>query len=222
MAAAAGDDGLTVFEGEQDGASTIAETTLPHGETAVTVVADDEVKSESGDTAAPTILPADPADPVRTAIPGPEPFNIPMAPASDDTVAPSVRVEPAPAALPTVGVIERLGHTIQGLQSQNEVLRSTVEALASSVATMAAAAAAATAADSDTGPGAAATPSSSADPMVAKGGKLIPTNPWEQEERWRRDARNAANTARKARKTLAEAKSKSAAARRPPGPGPTL
>ena len=169
MAAAAGDDGLTVFEGEReteiDGASTIAATTLPHGETAVTVVPDDEVKSESGDTAAPTMVPADPADPVRPVIAGDEPFNIPMAPASDDTVPPSVTVEPAPAALPTVGVIERLGHTIQGLQSQNEVLRSTVEALASSVATMAAAAAA-TAADSDTG-AAAATPASSSSGLTA-------------------------------------------------------
>lgn len=68
---------------------------------------------------------------------------------------PEVARNPAPAALP-VGSIERMGHTIQHLQSQNEVLRNTVETLSASVATMAAAAVAATstrASSSSTGPG---------------------------------------------------------------------
>ena len=90
----------------------------------------------------PTLIP-DPADPPVTPVSAAgEPFEIPMAPptvALSDTLPPSVgpAAEPAP-----IGTIERMGHTIQGLQGQNEVLRNTVEALSSSVATMAAAAAA--------------------------------------------------------------------------------
>lgn len=68
---------------------------------------------------------------------------------------PEVARNPAPAALP-VGTIERMGHTIQHLQSQNEVLPIQSKPLSASVVTMAAAAASATstrASSSSTGPG---------------------------------------------------------------------
>ena len=243
----AGDDNRTFFEGDDN--RTVAPTMLPDGEIAVTEVAEAETELNSEpDSEGTTMNPRNPLA-ATSSPPSGETFLIPMpAPSMSDTLPPSVPPAAGAAAAaagppgPGVGGIERMGHTIQALTSENEVLRSTVSVLSASVATLAAAASSSAglgAADSS-GLGAAATiaaagassvagPSTAVgastattpwvDPMIAKGNKRFaqPTNEWEWWERQRRDAKNRAEADRKQRKTLAQAKSKSAAS-----PGPHL
>ena len=220
------DDNLTVV-GEEETAEFDAPTVVPDDN--LTVVGE-QTEFESGHSEA-----ANPAGPARAPgrSSGSEPtFEIPMPaptemsdtlPPSSITWPPSIRggrLPEATAAAP--GTIERMSHQIQGLESQNHVLRSTVEALSVSVATLAAAASSSSSGVTAVpGPATAAAASTTpwVDPMIAKGNKRFaqPRNEWEWWERQRRDAKNLAEADRKQRKTLAQAKSKSAAS-----PGPHL